>query len=103
LNADIGGKIFISKNCLIGPRVTFRTANHNFEDISKSKQAQGHTSKDIYVGKNVWIGANVTVLPGVNIGDNSVIGAGAVVTKNVPENSLAVGVPAVVKKNLAKK
>jgi galactoside O-acetyltransferase len=38
LNADVGGKIFISKNCIIGPRVIFRTANHNFEDISKSKK-----------------------------------------------------------------
>lgn len=103
LNADVGGKIFISKNCLIRPRVIFRTANQNFEEISKSKKVQGHTTKEIYVGKNVWIGANVTVLPGVTIGDNSVIGAGAVVTKNIPKNSLAVGVPAVVKNNLAKK
>ena len=55
------------------------------------------------MGKNVWIGANVTVLPGVTIGDNSVIGAGAVVTRNVPKNCLAVGVPAVVKKNYTKK
>ena len=103
LNADVGGKIFISKNCIIGPRVIFRTANHNFENISKSKKEQGHTYKEIHVGKNVWIGANVTVLPGVTIGDNSVIGAGAVVTKNVPKNCLAVGVPAVVKKNYTKK
>ena len=50
----------------------------------------------------MWIGANVTVLPGVTIGKNSVIGAGAVVTKNIPDNCLAVGVPAEIKKRLRK-
>jgi len=52
------------------------------------------------IGKNVLIGANVVILPGVSIGENSVIGAGAVVTESIPNNSLAVGVPAKVKKHL---
>ena len=102
LNADLGGKIYISSNCIIGPRVIFRTANHNFENLNQSKRSQGHTKKDIHIGANVWIGANVTVLPGVSIGKNSVIGAGAVVTKNIPDNCLAVGVPAEIKKRLRK-
>ena len=102
LNADLGGKIHISSNCIIGPRVIFRTANHNFENLNKLKRSQGHTKKDIYIAANVWIGANVTILPGVSIGKNSVVGAGAVVTKNIPENCLAVGVPAEIKKRLKK-
>lgn len=48
----------------------------------------------IHIGDDVWIGGNVTILPGVNIGNNVVIGAGAVVTKDIPDNSLAIGVPA---------
>ena len=100
LNADLGGKIYISSNCIIGPRVILRTANHNFENVNMLKKSQGHTKRDIHIGENVWIGANVTVLPGVSIGKNSVIGAGAVVTKNIPENCLAVGVPAEIKKRL---
>jgi len=100
LNADIGGKIKISENCIIGPLVIFRTANHKFSEINKLKRLQGHEIGDILIGKNVWIGANVVILPGVSIGENSVIGAGAVVTESIPKNSLAVGVPAKVKKHL---
>jgi acetyltransferase-like isoleucine patch superfamily enzyme len=100
LNADIGGKIKISENCIIGPRVILRTANHKFSEIEKIKRLQGHEVGDIFIGKNVWIGANVVILPGVSIGENSVIGAGAVVTESIPKSSLAVGVPAKVKKHL---
>ena len=100
LNADIRVKIKISENCIIGPRVIFRTANHKFSEINKIKRLQGHEIGDILIGKNVWIGANVVILPGVSIGENSVIGAGAVVTESIPNNSLAVGVPAKVKKHL---
>ena len=98
LNADIGGKIHISKDCLIGPRVVFRTADHKFEKNHELKKDYGHTFGDIFIGRNVWIGSNVTVLSGVTIGENSVIAAGAVVTKDVPKNCLAAGVPAIVKK-----
>ena len=98
LNADIGGKIHISNDCMIGPRTIFRTANHKIKDINSVKREQGHDFADIFVERNVWIGANVTVLPGVTIGENSVIAAGAVVTKDIPKNCLAAGVPAIVKK-----
>ena len=98
LNADIGGKIHISNDCMIGPRTIFRTANHKIKDINSVKREQGHDFADIFVERNVWIGASVTVLPGVTIGENSVIAAGAVVTKDIPKNCLAAGVPAIVKK-----
>jgi acetyltransferase-like isoleucine patch superfamily enzyme len=101
LNADVGGKIYISNDCLIGPKVIFRTANHKFEKISNRKKGAGHTFGDIFVGKNVWIGANVTILAGVKIGENSVVAAGAVVNRDIPKNCLAVGVPAKVKKYYA--
>ena len=98
LNADIGGKIHISNDCMIGPRTIFRTANHNISNIHSIKLGQGHAFANIFVERNVWIGANVTVLSGVTIGENSVIAAGAVVTKDIPKNCLAAGVPAIVKK-----
>jgi len=98
LNADIGGKIHISNDCMIGPRTIFRTANHKINNINSIKRGQGHAFANIFVERNVWIGANVTVLSGVTIGANSVIAAGAVVTKDIPKNCLAAGVPAIVKK-----
>jgi maltose O-acetyltransferase len=57
--------------------------------------------KRVVIGQQVWIGANVTILPGVEIGDRAVIGAGAVVTKDIPPRSVAVGVPARIIKKLA--
>ena len=57
-------------------------------------------ASEIRIGNDVWLGANVTILPGVSIGDNVVVGAGAVVTKDIPDNSLAVGVPARVMKKI---
>ena len=98
LNADIGGKIHISNDCMIGPRTIFRTANHKINDIHSIKRGQGHAFANIFVERNVWIGANVTILSGVTIGENSVIAAGAVVTTDIPKNCLAAGVPAIVKK-----
>ena len=98
LNADFGGKIHISNDCMIGPRTIFRTANHKINDIHSIKRGQGHAFANIFVERNVWIGANVSVLSGVTIGENSVIAAGAVVTKDIPKNCLAAGVPAIVKK-----
>lgn len=72
------------------------TLNHNL-----LPEKRGNTiPKPIIIGKNVWIGANVTILGGVTIGDNSVVAAGSVVNKDVPENTVAAGVPARVIKSI---
>lgn len=93
-NSDFGGTLKFGNDCLIGPRCIFRTSNHNFQSIEVLIRKQGHTSKNITVGDNVWIGAYAVVLPGVTIGSNSVVGAGSIVTKDVPEFAIAVGNPA---------
>ena len=96
INADIGGKIVFGNNCLVGPRVIFRTANHKFSDRNSTINSQGHTIGDICVGNDVWIGANAVILSGVQIGTGSVVAAGAVVTKDIPPFSVVAGVPATV-------
>ncbi|MBD8042644.1 sugar O-acetyltransferase [Arthrobacter sp. Sa2BUA2] len=86
---DQGG-ITIGDDCLIGHNAVLATLNH---DLSPSRRADMHPAP-ITLGRNVWLGSNVTVLPGVSIGDDSVVAAGAVVTKDLPARSLAVGAPA---------
>jgi len=84
--------IYIGDGTMFAPNVTIVAASH---PISPKLRAAGYgCNKPVYIGKNVWLASNVTVLPGVHIGDNSVIGAGAVVTKDIPENVFAVGTPA---------
>ncbi len=83
-------KITIGKNVLIGPNVTLSTTGH---PIHPEHRADGMYSFPITIGDNVWLGANVIVLPGVTIGENSVIGAGSVVTKDIPANVVAFGSP----------
>ena len=78
-------------NVLVGPNCAFYTSTHPF---SAEKRKNGiKMSKPINIGNNVWISGNVTVLPGVSIGDNSVIGAGSIVSKDIPSNVLAFGIP----------
>ena len=86
---DQGG-VVIGDDCLIGHNTVMATLNH---DLAPSRRADMHPAP-IVVGRNVWIGANVTVLPGVRIGENAVVAAAAVVTKDVPENTVVVGSPA---------
>ena len=85
------GHIYVGDRVMFGPNVTLATANH---PIDASLRAQGmQYNKDIHIGENAWLGAGVIVLPGVTIGKNSIIGAGSVVTKDIPDNVVAVGNP----------
>lgn len=86
-----GAKVSFGDNVFIAPNCGFYTAGHPF-DVERRNQGLEY-AYPITVGNNVWIGANVSVLPGVNIGDNSVIGAGSVVTRSIPANVLAAGNP----------
>lgn len=86
---DQGG-VVIGDDCLIGHNTVMATLNH---DLSPGKRADMLPAA-INIGRNVWIGSNATVLPGVTIGDNAVVAAAAVVTRDVPENSVVVGSPA---------
>ena len=92
---DQGG-IYIGDNTMIGHNVVLATINHDLNPANRGT----NLPKPIHIGRNVWIGANATVLPGVTIGDNAVVAAGAVVTKNVPENTVVGGVPAKVLRHL---
>lgn len=83
--------IFVGDNVMFGPNVTLATAGHPINPELRIKAAQFNIP--ITIGNNVWLGAGVIVMPGVNIGDNSVIGAGSVVTKDIPANVVAVGNP----------
>ena len=83
--------IFVGDNVMFAPNVTITTGTHPIHPILRSKKAQYNLP--VHIGNNVWIGAGVTILPGVKIGDNTVIGAGSVVTKDIPANVVALGSP----------
>ena len=89
------GGLTLGNNVRTGTNVSMISANHSFEDITLSPNDQGGSSKGIVIHDNVWVGAGVIILDGVEIGANAVLGAGAVVTKNMPEDSICLGVPAV--------
>jgi len=83
--------IYVGDYTMIGPNVTLATAGH---PILPNLRQQGYQyNAPIHIGKNCWLGAGVIVLPGVTIGDNTVIGAGSIVTKDIPANVVAVGNP----------
>lgn len=86
---DQGG-ITLGDNCLVGHNVVFATLNHGFAP----EERQSMLPAPIVVGRNVWIGSNSTIRQGVTIGDNSIIAAGSVVTKDVLANAIVAGVPA---------
>jgi len=94
INADVKGEIIIEDNVLIGPNVVIRASGHRYEDIDMPIRKQGHHKGRIIIKEDVWIGANVVILPNVTIGQGAVIGAGAVVTKDVESYSIVAGVPA---------
>ena len=83
--------IYIGDYTMIGPNVTLATAGHPILPELRVKGLQ--FNMPVHIGKNCWLGAGVVVMPGVTIGDNSVIGAGSIVTKDIPANVVAVGNP----------
>lgn len=83
--------IYVGDCVMFAPNVVVATAGHPILPSLRRKAMQ--FNKPVHIGGNVWIGANAVVLPGVTIGDNTVIGAGSVVTKNIPANVIAVGNP----------
>jgi maltose O-acetyltransferase len=90
----------IGNNVMIGPNVDIYTVNHPL--TASGRQAYLAQGSPVKIGNDVWIGGKVTITPGVSIGNNVVVAAGAVVTKDVPDNVLVGGVPARVIKPLAK-
>ena len=92
---DQGG-VYIGENSLIGHNVILATLNH---DMDPYHRADLHP-KPIHIGKRVWIGSGSMILPGITIGDNSIVGAGSVVTKDVPPNVIVAGNPAKFIKNI---
>jgi maltose O-acetyltransferase len=90
---DGRGSLSIGENSLIGFETIIITSSHNYSRTDILIKDQGMISAPITIGNNTWIGARVTILPGVTIGNNSIIGANSVVTKNIPDDVIAAGVP----------
>lgn len=86
--------ISIGNDVLIGPYVIINSGNHGYANLTIPIRLQAHVSAPIVIGDDVWIGANVVILRGVQIGQGSIIAAGAVVTKDVPERVVVAGIPA---------
>ncbi|WFE84721.1 sugar O-acetyltransferase [Parabacteroides chongii] len=94
-----GAKVSIGDNAFIAPNVGIYTAGHPLDVEQRNRGLE--YALPVTIGHNVWIGAGVSILPGVMIGDNTVVGAGSVVTKDIPSNVLAVGNPCRVIKQLS--
>ncbi len=92
---DLGG-ITIEDNVLIAPKVSLLSEGHPLSPENRQSLVPG----PIHIKKNAWIGANATILPGVTVGENAVVAAGAVVSKDVPDNSIVGGIPAKIIKTI---
>lgn len=88
------GGVTIEENVLMADKINIIANQHVFNDIKKPIIAQSCIAKPILIKKGAWIRINATILSGVTVGENSVIGANAVVTKNIPDYTVAVGIPA---------
>ena len=95
INAKIYGTCHIGRYVMMGTDVTIITRNHCFARADIPMMEQGFQPEEpVWIGDDVWIGDRVLILPGVHVGDGCILAAGAVVTKDVPNNSIAAGVPA---------
>ena len=83
--------VSIGDDCFIGPNVSIYTACHSTDPVERNSRREW--AEPVTIGDSVWIGGSVTILPGVHIGNNVTIGAGSVVTKDIPDGSVAVGNP----------
>ncbi|MFD1420525.1 sugar O-acetyltransferase [Lactiplantibacillus songbeiensis] len=83
--------IYIGDHTMIGPNVTLATAGHPI--LPELREQNYQYNRPVHIGRNCWLGTGVIVLPGVTIGDNVVVGAGSIVTKNLPDHVVAVGNP----------
>lgn len=84
-------EVTIGANTLLGPNIGLYAANHSID--AEERIHGGCCGKPIHIGKNVWLGGDVKIVPGVSIGDNTIIGTGSIVTKSIPANVIAVGNP----------
>ena len=100
LHNTIIGPLEIGSHVNLAQGITVTALNHNFSDANKRIDEQGVSTSPVTIEDDVWIGANAVILPGVTIGEHSVVAAGAVVTKDVPPHSLVAGVPAKVIKKI---
>lgn len=101
--SELYGEITIGKDVMMGTNCIIYSRNHRFDRIDIPMRMQGSDEiKPVVVGDDVWIGGRVTILPGVNIGKGAVIGAGSVVTKDVPEYAIVGGNPAKIIKSRVK-
>lgn len=94
-------KVTIGKNTMLGPNIGLYAVNHSLD--ANERIQGGCQGKAIHIGENVWLGGDVKVVAGVTIGDNSVIGTGSVVTKDIPSNVVAVGNPCRVLRTITEK
>ncbi len=93
--------IYVGSHTMFGPHVTIATAGHPI--LPELRQKEYQFNLPVHIGKNCWLGAGCIVLPGVTIGDNTVIGAGSVVTKDIPANVVAFGNPCRVRREIGEK
>jgi acetyltransferase-like isoleucine patch superfamily enzyme len=100
IHNTIIGPVSIGNHVNLAQGITVTALNHNFSDPDKRIDEQGISTAAVHIGDDVWIGANAVVLPGVTIGNHSVVAAGAIVTKDVPQGSLVAGVPAKILKQI---
>lgn len=99
VNCKVRGPLTIGENVMMGPNVNILTHSHNFDRTDIPMCKQGGNFKSVTIGNDVWIGMNTLILPGVHIGNGVIIGAGAVVTKDIPDYVVVGGVPAKIIKN----
>lgn len=91
-------RVTIGDDCFIGPNVSIYTACHSTDPVERNTRREW--AEPVTIGDNVWIGGSVTILPGVTVGSNVTIGAGSVVTRDIPDNVVAVGNPCKVIKKI---